>query len=160
MVPVLSLFLHFAIAIPAPTLELTVDSSKPGAEIDLTCYALGQGGLSDQPMFDTRLPQLAQPHRICGREQHRLLQLGYSLRLSAAKKIRPAQGRTRAIITWIELNCLLAESNYLVIASSDLQEWEAARIRTLKRSTELTLEVGGRSKPRRARTDNATPGPA
>src|SRR5437016_829720 len=43
-------------------LELTVDSSNAGKEIDLTCYALGQGGLSDRPMFDPHVEQVAQLH--------------------------------------------------------------------------------------------------
>ncbi|MEY2427886.1 MAG: xylan 1,4-beta-xylosidase, partial [Verrucomicrobiota bacterium] len=42
--------------------ELTIDSSKLGAEIDLTRYALGQGGLSDKPMFDSHVEQIGQLH--------------------------------------------------------------------------------------------------
>ena len=43
-------------------MELTIDSSKPGEEIDLTRYALGQGGLSDKPMFESHAEQIAQLH--------------------------------------------------------------------------------------------------
>src|SRR3981081_3907453 len=46
----------------ASALELTIDASKPGQEIDLTRYALGQGGLSDKPMFDSHVEQIAQLH--------------------------------------------------------------------------------------------------
>jgi hypothetical protein len=42
--------------------ELVVDTSKPLGEIDLTRYALGQGGLSDKPMFDSHVEQIAQLH--------------------------------------------------------------------------------------------------
>jgi len=41
---------------------LTIDSSKPGETIDLTRFALGQGGLSDKPMFDSHVEQIAQLH--------------------------------------------------------------------------------------------------
>jgi len=43
-------------------IELIVDTSKDGAKIDLTRYALGQGGLSEKPMFDQNVAQIAQLH--------------------------------------------------------------------------------------------------
>src|SRR5437660_6578743 len=43
-------------------LEVTIDPSRVGEEIDLTRYALGQGGLSEKPMFDFHVEQLAQLH--------------------------------------------------------------------------------------------------
>ena len=42
--------------------SLTVDTSHPMGPIDLTRYALGQGGLSDQPMFDSEVDQVRQLH--------------------------------------------------------------------------------------------------
>lgn len=42
--------------------SLTVDTSHPIGSIDLTRYALGQGGLSDQPMFDSEVDQVQQLH--------------------------------------------------------------------------------------------------
>src|SRR5438552_1081064 len=42
--------------------ELTVGVAKPGEAIDLTRYALGQGGLSDKPMFNSHVEQIAQLH--------------------------------------------------------------------------------------------------
>jgi len=41
---------------------LSVDTSKTLGPIDLTKYALGQGGLSDKPMIDTHVTQIAQLH--------------------------------------------------------------------------------------------------
>ena len=63
----LSAFLFVLVLMPSLTsaaaaLELTIDSSKAGEEIDLTRYALGQGGLSDKPMFDPHVEQVAQLH--------------------------------------------------------------------------------------------------
>jgi len=46
---------HSIVLAASGALELTIDVSKPGEEIDLTCYALGQGGLSDKPMFDSHV---------------------------------------------------------------------------------------------------------
>src|SRR5437660_1277448 len=44
------------------TTELIIDASHTGGEIDLTRYSLGQGGLSDKPMIDPHVDQLAQLH--------------------------------------------------------------------------------------------------
>ena len=41
------------------TVELIVDTSRAGEEIDLTRYSLGQGGISDKPMIDPHVDQLA-----------------------------------------------------------------------------------------------------
>jgi xylan 1,4-beta-xylosidase len=41
---------------------LTVDTSHPLGPIDLSRYALGQGGLSDQPMFASEVDQVRQLH--------------------------------------------------------------------------------------------------
>ncbi|MDB6028594.1 MAG: hypothetical protein JWM68_4817 [Verrucomicrobiales bacterium] len=46
----------------ADAIELVVDTSKPLGKIDLTRFALGQGGLSDKPMFDAHIEQIAQLH--------------------------------------------------------------------------------------------------
>ena len=42
--------------------ELTVDTVHSPGPIDLTRYALGQGGISDQPMITDRIEQIAQLH--------------------------------------------------------------------------------------------------
>ncbi len=42
--------------------SLAVDISHPIGPIDLRRYALGQGGLSDQPMFDSEVEQVRQLH--------------------------------------------------------------------------------------------------
>jgi hypothetical protein len=57
----LLLFIWPGLATAAP-LELTLDVSKLGETIDLTRYALGQGGLSDKAMFDAHVEQIAQLH--------------------------------------------------------------------------------------------------
>lgn len=46
----------------AGSVALTVDTSQSIGSIDLTRYALGQGGLSDQPMFDSEVDQVRQLH--------------------------------------------------------------------------------------------------
>ncbi|HVN81833.1 MAG TPA: hypothetical protein VMW38_22815 [Terriglobia bacterium] len=50
-----------AVAVGGPT-DLVVDTSRSSGPIDLTRYALGQGGLSDQPMISDRVDQIAQLH--------------------------------------------------------------------------------------------------
>ena len=44
----------------ATPVELVVDTAQAGGRIDLTPYALGQGGLSRKPMIDAHIDQLAQ----------------------------------------------------------------------------------------------------
>ncbi len=51
-----------ASAVTNSPVELFIDSSKAEGEIDLTRYALGQGGLSDKPMFEAHVEQIAQLH--------------------------------------------------------------------------------------------------
>src|SRR6266481_10148089 len=47
------------IALGAPV-ELSIDTTQTAGDIDLTRFALGQGGLSDQPMIGPHLEQVAQ----------------------------------------------------------------------------------------------------
>src|SRR4051812_33969848 len=61
----LGFFFFATLAAPlfaAPNVELTIDASRLLGPIDLTKFALGQGGLSDQPMIDAHTEQLAQLH--------------------------------------------------------------------------------------------------
>ncbi|MFH1068436.1 MAG: hypothetical protein V1794_02340 [Candidatus Glassbacteria bacterium] len=53
-------------AVLAAPVELVIDSAHPAGGIDLTRYALGQGGLSHEPMFAEHLDQVArlQPQTI------------------------------------------------------------------------------------------------
>ena len=46
----------------AATVELIVDTTQTIGEIDLTRYALGQGGVSEKPMIDAHIDQLARLH--------------------------------------------------------------------------------------------------
>src|SRR2546421_8507731 len=41
-------------------IHVTIDPSQVASSIDLTRYALGQGGLSDRPMFDGQVEQITQ----------------------------------------------------------------------------------------------------
>lgn len=59
---VFALFLLLVSVLNSAAIELTIDFSKPGEPIDLTPYALGQGGLSDKPVFDPHVEQIAQLH--------------------------------------------------------------------------------------------------
>ena len=54
-------FANFA-ALAAPSVDLMIDTTRPLGPIDLTKFALGQGGLSDKPMIDAHTEQLAQLH--------------------------------------------------------------------------------------------------
>ena len=49
-------------AVWGQTAELSIDTVHSPAPIDLTRYALGQGGVSDQPMITDRIDQIAQLH--------------------------------------------------------------------------------------------------
>ena len=62
----LSLLSAYPVVALAATVELVVDTTQTIGEIDLTRYALGQGGLSEKPMIDAHIDQLArlQPRTI------------------------------------------------------------------------------------------------
>ena len=55
-------FVGYVISLRGAAVQLQIDVATPGEKIDLTAYALGQGGLSDKPMFDPHVEQLAQLH--------------------------------------------------------------------------------------------------
>lgn len=42
------------------SIQLIIDASRAGGEIDLVRYSLGQGGLSEKPMFDPHVEQIRQ----------------------------------------------------------------------------------------------------
>jgi hypothetical protein len=51
-----------ALAVGPAEVQITVDTSHPAGPIDLTRYALGQGGLSNRPMISDRVQQIRQLH--------------------------------------------------------------------------------------------------
>lgn len=59
---IICLMLLAAIHCRAAEINLIVDAAHSGSEINLTRYALGQGGLSEKPMFDSHVEQIAQLH--------------------------------------------------------------------------------------------------
>jgi hypothetical protein len=64
---ILLLFIFPRPSLPAATaapetIQLVVDTSQTLGPIDLTRYALAQGGLSEQPMISDRVDQIAQLH--------------------------------------------------------------------------------------------------
>jgi len=65
-------FLLLARPVLAATVELAVDATQTIGDIDLTRYALGQGGLSDKPMIGPHTDQIAelrpQTIRLFGQE--------------------------------------------------------------------------------------------
>ena len=56
------IFLQATAALFAAEIQITIDPSRVAGPIDVTRYALGQGGLSDQPMFEGQVEQVAQLH--------------------------------------------------------------------------------------------------
>src|SRR5882762_1062765 len=52
------IFLQATAALFAAEIQITIDPSRVAGPIDVTRYALGQGGLSDQPMFDGQVEQI------------------------------------------------------------------------------------------------------
>src|SRR5438105_2571127 len=64
------------------------------------------------------LAQLAEPHRISRRDRNRSLQLGQTLCLPAAHKVRPAEGHARASVHRVELDGFLSERDGLIVSPS------------------------------------------
>src|SRR5437867_9814371 len=56
------ILLHATAALFGAEIHVTIDPSRVTGSIDLTRYALGQGGLADRPMFDGQVEQITQLH--------------------------------------------------------------------------------------------------
>ncbi|MGO9204163.1 MAG: GH39 family glycosyl hydrolase [Limisphaerales bacterium] len=111
--------------------DLVVDTSRPLGEIDLTRYALGQGGLSDQPMISDRVDQIAQLHP---QTIHVFLQEYFNLypahhqyyweTLDKTMDAIRAAGAKPIVSICIKPQVLYPRINEAIVAPTDYAEWE------------------------------------
>ena len=119
-----------AVAAGGPA-DLLVDTSRPSGPIDLTRYALGQGGLSDQPMIGDRVDQIAQLHP---QTIHVFLQEYFDLypahhqyhweTLDKTMEAIRATGARPVVSICIKPRVLYPEINDEIVAPTDYSEWE------------------------------------
>jgi hypothetical protein len=120
-----------AAAAGQPLVDLVVDTSQSPGPIDLTRYALGQGGLSDQPMITDRVDQIAQLHP---QTIHVFLQEYFDLypahhqyhweTLDKTMEAIRATGARPIVSVCIKPQVLYPEINDEIVAPADYSEWE------------------------------------
>jgi hypothetical protein len=123
-------FLETQGAVGGPA-DLVIDTSQPAGQIDLTRYALGQGGLSDQPMISDRVDQIAQLHpqtiHVFLQEYFDLYpghhQYHWELLDKTMEAIR-ATGARPAVSICFKPRVLYPQTNDEVVVPTDYAEWE------------------------------------
>jgi len=123
----------------AGSADLVVDTSRPSGPIDLTRYALGQGGLSDQPMITDRVEQIAQLHP---RTIHVFLQEYFNLypahhqyhwdTLDKTMEVIRATGARPIVSLCIKPKLLYPQINDAIVAPTDWAEWEELIFQVVK----------------------------
>jgi len=110
---------------------LVVDTSRPSGQIDLTRYALGQGGLSEQPMFGDRVDQLAQLHpqtiRLFVQEYFDLYPVHHEFHwatLDKAIETILATGAKPIMNLCFKPRILYRQINQEIVDPADYAEWE------------------------------------
>ena len=119
-----------AVAAGGPA-DLLVDTSRSSGPIDLTRYALGQGGLSDQPMISDRVDQINQLHP---QTIHVFLQEYFDLypahhqyhweTLDKTMEAIRATGARPIVSICIKPRVLYPQINDEIVAPTDYSEWE------------------------------------
>jgi len=114
-----------------PLVTLVVDTSQSAGPIDLTRYALGQGGISDQPMISDRVEQIAQLHP---QTIHMFLQEYYDLypahhqyhweTLDKTLETIRATGAAPIASICIKPRTLYPQINDNIVAPTSYSEWE------------------------------------
>ena len=120
-----------AAAADAATATLVVDTSRSSGPIDLTRYALGQGGLSERPMFDDRIDQVRQLHpqtiRLFVGEYFDLYPAHHQYHwatLDKAIEAILATGAKPIMNICFKPRVLYPQTNHEIVDPTDYAEWE------------------------------------
>jgi hypothetical protein len=113
------------------TVNLVVSTSQTLGPIDLTRYALGQGGLSDQPMISDRVDQIGQLHpqtiRLFVQEYFDLYPAHHQyhwVTLDRAIEAILATGAKPIMNLCFKPRVLFPQINHEIVDPSDYAEWE------------------------------------
>jgi xylan 1,4-beta-xylosidase len=118
-------------SVAAPKVNLVIDTFRTLGPIDLSRYALGQGGLSDQPMIDDRIEQIRQLHP---QTIHVFLQEYFNLypahhkyhwdTLDKTMEAIRATGASPVVSLCIKPRVLYPQVNDEITDPTDYAEWE------------------------------------
>lgn len=132
-----------------PQIQLVVDTSQPQGNIDLTRYALGQGGFSPEPMIDGIVPQVTQLHpqtiRLFIMEYFNIYpghnQYHWDTLDKALEAIR-ATGARPIMCLCIKPKVLFPKVDQTVVFPSSWPEWESLMEHLVRHCNERKLDVG------------------
>jgi len=130
-------------------LELVVDTAHPQGSIDLTRYALGQGGFSDEPMIDGVIPQITQLHpqtiRLFVMEYFNIYprhdQYYYATFDKAVRAIR-ATGAKPILCICLKPKVLFPKVDQKIVFPTSWEEWESLLIHLVKHCADNHLDIG------------------
>ena len=119
------------VAASAASVNLVVNTSQTSGPIDLTRYALGQGGLSDQPMISDRIDQIGQLHpqtiRLFVQEYFDLYPAHHQyhwVTLDRAIEAILATGAKPIMNLCFKPRVLYPQINHEIVDPTDYAEWE------------------------------------
>ena len=128
---VVGLILFAAIEGRAEKTEIVVHADRSDGEINLTRYALGQGGLSEKPMFDSHVEQIAQLHpqtiRIFVQEFFNLLPERGHYHWDTLDKVIETILATKArpiLSLCFKPNMLFPKVDQRLVHPNDYEQWE------------------------------------
>jgi hypothetical protein len=139
----------YALGAEPPAIELLVDSSHPQGSIDLTRYALGQGGFSDQPMIDGVIPQITQLHpqtiRLFVMEYFNIYPRHneyYYATFDKAVRAILATGAKPILAICLKPKVLFPKVDQKIVFPSSWEEWESLLTHLVKHCTDDHLDIG------------------
>lgn len=145
---VAALFLGSSLHAQTSQIELTVDTSQSQRSIDLTRYALGQGGFSYEPMIDGVIPQITQLHpqtiRIFIMEYFNIYpghNQYYWERLDKALRAIQATGARPIMCLCLKPKVLYPKVDQKVVFPTSWPEWESLMEHLVRHCNDSKLDV-------------------
>jgi len=133
----------------APPIELVVDTSQSQGSIDLTRYALGQGGFSYEPMIDGVIPQITQLHpqtiRLFVMEFFNIYPRHneyYYVSFDKAVKAIRATGAKPILCICLKPKVLFPKVDQKVVFPSSWEEWESLIEHLVTHCAASHLDIG------------------
>lgn len=140
---------QYAFAVDSPPIELVVDTSQSQGSIDLTRYALGQGGFSYEPMIDGVIPQITQLHpqtiRLFVMEYFSIYPRHneyYYVTFDKAVRAIRATGAKPILCICLKPKVLFPKVDQKTVFPSSWQEWESLLTNLVKHCTDNHLDIG------------------
>lgn len=138
-----------AFAADSPQIDLDVDTSQSLGSIDLTRYALGQGGFTYEPMIDGVIPQIAQLHpqtiRLFVMEYFNLYPRHndfYYVSFDKAVQAIRATGAKPILCICLKPKVLFPKIDQKIVFPSSWGEWESMLEHLVKHCADSRFDIG------------------